>query len=170
MSEKKTLSRSEIVRQRRRAQTGHQPRPQKKKSRAKSKSGYRELPPITSRGVVNDFAIERRKKAGKRRFNAVFSLPRPTARALSLPRVQIRVGWRLLSFFLVLLFGTGLYLFWTMPEFRVNAAQVTGNQRISADEINSCAGIERISRFPAPTGPDQDSARFKTIPSLLPLK
>jgi len=136
MSEKKTFSRSEVVRQRRRVQTQHQPRPQKKKSRAKSKSGYRELPPITSRGVVNDFAIERRKKAGKRRFNAVLSLPRSTARALSLPRVKIRVGWRLLSFFLVLLLGTGLYLFWTMPEFRVSAAQITGNQRISTDEIN----------------------------------
>lgn len=136
MSEKKTLSRSEAVRQRRRTQTGPQSRPQKKKSRAKAKSGYRELPPITSRGVVNDFAIERRKKAGKRRFNAVFSLPRPTARALSLPRVKIRIGWRLLSFCLVLLFGAGLYLFWTMPQFRVSAAQINGNQRVSADEIN----------------------------------
>ena len=117
MSEKKTLSRSEVVRQRRLEQLRQQhqkeqqatvqpqtriPRQKKKKSRAKSKSGYRDLPPITSRGVVNDFAIERRKKAGKRRFNAVFSLPRPKARTLSLPRVQIRVGWRLLSFFLVL--------------------------------------------------------------------
>ncbi len=153
MSEKKTLSHSEIVRQRRLEQLRQQqkqqtktqqrqprkPRPQKKKAR----SGYRELPPITSRGVVNDFAIERRKKTGKRRFNAVFSLPRmrglprPTARALSLPRVKIRVGWRLLSFFLVLLFGTGLYLFWTMPQFRVSTAQIIGNQRISVDEINS---------------------------------
>ncbi len=147
MSEKKTLSRSEIVRQRRRAQPQHQPRP--KKNRAKS-SGYRELPPITARGVVNDFAIERRKKAGKRRFNAVFSLPRPAVRSLSLPRVQIRVGWRLLSFILVLLFGTGLYLFWTLPEFRVTSAQITGNQRISADEINSALGLDGYPIFLLP--------------------
>jgi hypothetical protein len=133
MSERKTLSRSESVRQKRRA--GAQ------KSRAKSKSGYRELPPITARGVVNDFAIERRKKAQKRRFNAVISLPRlpglsrPVGRTLSFPRVQS--DWRLLSFILLLLFGTGLYLFWTLPEFRVNNAQIVGNQRIPAEEINA---------------------------------
>lgn len=156
MSEKKNLSRSEIVRQRRlkRIQKEQQatikrqtrePRVQKKKSQAKR--GYRELPPITTRGVVNDFAIERRKKPGKRRFNAVFSLPRPKTRILSLPRVQIRFGWRLLSFFLVLLFGAGIYLFWSMPQFRVNNAQVTGNQRISDDEINSVLGLNGFPVF-----------------------
>ncbi len=134
MNEKRTSSRSESVRQRRRS--GTQPsRPLRKKSRASSKSGYRELPPITARGVVNDFAIERRKQAGKRRFNAVFSLPRPAVRALSLPHIHL--GWRLLSFLLVLLLGTGLYLSWTLPQFRVNTAHVIGNQRISVDEINA---------------------------------
>ena len=136
MSERKTFTRSENVRQRRRS-GAQQSRKQKRNSRVKSKSGYRELPPITARGVVNDFAIERRKKAGKRRFNAVFSLSRPTARALSLPRTRIPVGWRLLSFFLVLLLGTGLYLFWTLPEFRVNNARIFGNQRIPTDDINA---------------------------------
>ena len=140
MSDKKTLSRSEVVRQRRRSRIG-QPRPERKKSRAKS--SFRELPPITARGVVNDFAIERRKKAGRRRFNAAISLPRlrglqrSSDRSLPLPRVKIHLGWRLMSFILVLLFGTGLYLFWTLPDFRVSAAHVTGNQRIPADEINS---------------------------------
>jgi cell division protein FtsQ len=158
MSKKKTLSRSEIIRQRRleklrkyqEQQVTEQrqtriPRPKKKKSRAKS--GYRELPPITARGVVNDFAIERRKKTKKRRFNAAISLLRPKIRALSLPRIHIRIGWRLLSFFLMALLGTGLYLFWTLPEFRVGSAQVTGNQRISADEINSALELNGYPVF-----------------------
>lgn len=149
MSEKKALSRSEIVRQRRRTLSQLQPR-SKKKPRAKSKRGNRELPPITARGVVNDFAIERRKKAGKRRFNAAISLPRPTIRSLSLPRVNIRVGWRLLSFILVLVFGTGLYLFWTLPEFRVTSAQIIGNQRIPADEINSVLRLDGYPIFMLP--------------------
>jgi len=134
MTEKKTHSRSEVVRRRR-----DRTRLQSQKSRSKSRHGYRELPPITARGVVNDFAIERRKKAGKRRFNAALSMP--AARTLSLPHVQIQVGWRLLSFFLVLLFGTGLYLFWTLPQFRVHAAQVTGNQRIPTNEIDNALGL-----------------------------
>jgi len=178
MSENKTISRSEVVRQRRLEQIRQQqeqqatlqvqprePRLQKKKSRGKSKSGYRELPPITARGVVNDFAIERRKKAGKRRFNAVFSWPHPKVRTLTLPRVQIRVGWRLLSFFLVLLFGTGLYMFWSMPQFRVTAAQVTGNQRISADEINSVLGLNGYPVFLLP--PEQIRMRaLRSYPEL----
>lgn len=150
MSEKKTLSRSEVVRQRRPEQIRQEQQSrrgtrQPKKSRANS--GYRELPPIIARGVVNDFAIERRKKAGKRRFNAAISLPLPKAHKLSLPHLKIRVGWRLLSFILVLLFGTGLYLFWTLPEFRVNAPQVTGNQRIPTDEINGVLGLNGVPVF-----------------------
>jgi hypothetical protein len=158
MSKKKALSRSEIIRQRRLEQLRKYqeqqvteqrqtriPRPKKKKSRVKS--GYRELPPITARGVVNDFAIERRQKGGKRRFNATISMPRPKVRALSLPRIHIRIGWRALSFFLVLLFGTGLYLLWTLPEFRVHTAQITGNQRISANEINGTLGLDGYPIF-----------------------
>jgi cell division protein FtsQ len=164
MSKNKTLSRSEIIRKRRLEKLRkHQEqqatqqrqtrisRPKKKKSRGKS--GRRELPPITARGVVNDFAIERRKKTKKRRFNAAISLPRlrglpgPKIRALSLPRIHIRIGWRLLSFFLVALLGTGLYLFWTLPEFRVGATQVTGNQRITADEINSVLELNEYPVF-----------------------
>ena len=111
MSEKKRLSRSEVVRKRRfelnrQLEQGQKLQRQTRTSRPKKKwtkikSGYRELPPITARGVVNDFAIERRKKAEKRRFNAALNLPRlrglPKVRTVALPNVQIHVGWRLLS-------------------------------------------------------------------------
>jgi hypothetical protein len=150
MSEKRPLSRSEIVRQRRQEQSRQQREPRGSRPlirRPRAKSDYRELPPITARGVVNDFAIERRKKAGKRRFNAAISLPRPQVRTLAFPHIQIRGGWRLLSFFLVLLFGAGLYLFWSLPEFRVTAAQITGNQRIPANEINSVLGLNGYPVF-----------------------
>jgi hypothetical protein len=138
MNDKRTSSRSASVRKKRNTGT-QQSRPPKRKTRASSKSGYRELPPITARGVVNEFAIDRRKKAGKRRFNTAFSLPRSLLHALPLPlpRTRIRPGWRLLSFVLVLLFVTGLYLFLNLPLFRVNTAHITGNQRIPADEINA---------------------------------
>jgi len=161
VSERKVPSRSEVVRKRRFEQTRQleqeqrlqrQPRaPRHQKKQTKAKSGYRELPPITARGVVNDFAIERRKKVGKRRFNAALSLPRlrslPAIRTLSLPQIRISIGWRLLSFFLVLLFGTALYLAWTLPKFRVSAAQVTGNQRIPVEEINGALALNGIPVF-----------------------
>ena len=138
MSDRRTSSRTDSVRKKRKSVT-KQSRPIKRKSRASSKTGYRELPPITARGVVNEFGIDRRKKARKRRFNAAISLPRPLLQLLPLPlpRERLRPGWRLLSFVLVLLFGTGLYLFLSLSMFQVNAAQITGNQRIPADEINA---------------------------------
>jgi hypothetical protein len=52
-----------------------------------------------------------------------------------MPRVE--GGWRWLSLFLSLLFATLLYIAWTLPAFRVVAANATGNQRLSADEINA---------------------------------
>jgi hypothetical protein len=99
--------------------------------------------------VVNEFAIERHKKAGKRRYNAAFSLPRSLLNVLPLPlpRTGVRPGWRLLSFFLLLLLGTGLYLLLSLPMFRVNSAQITGNQRISADELNAALGLNGRSIF-----------------------
>lgn len=159
MSEKKNISRSEVVRRCRQEVVRQQPEPRRPRTfvrKPKAAGVNRELPPLTARGVVNDFAIERRKQAGKRRFNAAISLPstrslsHPQDRALSLPRIQIRVGWRLLSFFLVLLFGAGLYLFWSLPEFRVTSAQITGNQRIPADEINSVLGLNGYPIFLLP--------------------
>lgn len=134
MSPRKNSIRSEAVRQRRRSEIQRRPRPQKKRAAAS-----RDLPPITSRGVINDFAIERRKKANRHRFESAFSALLPDAPTLSLPRIQ--PGWRLLSFFLIILLGVGLYLLWTLPYFRVSAAQVTGNQRIPADEVNSVLGL-----------------------------
>jgi len=138
MSPKKASPRSETVRQKR--QSGSKPRrPVKRKSRASSKSSYRELPPITARGVVNEYALERRKKAGKRRYNAASSVSRSLLNVLPLPlpRTRIQPGWRLLSFCLVLLLGAGLYLFLTSSTFHVTNAQISGNQRITADEINA---------------------------------
>jgi hypothetical protein len=140
MSAKKTSTPAESTRRKRKSGTqGSQPA--KRKTRASSKRTYRELPPIVARGVVNEYALERRKKAGKRRYNAAFSLPRSLLNALPLPlplpRARIHPGWRLLSFVLVLLFGTGLVLFLTLPMFAVDSAQIIGNQRLTAEEINA---------------------------------
>ncbi len=149
MSEKERHTRADLVRQRRWEQMRReqeqppaaparkppQPRPSLKK-----KATVRELPPLTARGVVNDFAIQRRQKIGRRRFQATLSLPHPAVRPLSLPRIQI--GWRLLSFTLTLLLAAALYLLWSMPQFRVGAVQVTGNQRLAADEINAVLGLD----------------------------
>jgi hypothetical protein len=76
----------------------------------------------------------------KRRFQAAFSIPGFELRlpAISLPRVEGKS--RILSAFIFLMLGAVLYLAFTLPEFQVNRAQVYGNQRLSADDINSVLG------------------------------
>jgi cell division protein FtsQ len=54
---------------------------------------------------------------------------------------------RLFSIFLSLLLGTMLYLALTLPAFHISAAQVSGNQRIGADEINSVLNTAGQSIF-----------------------
>jgi cell division septal protein FtsQ len=61
---------------------------------------------------------------------------------LRMPRVaRPRLGPRLFSFFFVALFGTALYLAFNLPELRAGNAQVTGNQMLSAEEINSVLNV-----------------------------
>jgi hypothetical protein len=55
--------------------------------------------------------------------------------AISLPRAEVKS--RLFALLLSFVLGAALYLAFSLPEFQVTRAEVYGNQRISADEINS---------------------------------
>jgi len=157
MNEKEQRTRADLVRQRHweqmRRQEEEQPsallprKPREPRLPKKKKPAARELPPLTARGVVNDFAFQRRKKVARRRFDALLSLPRPALRPLALPHFHLRLGWRLLSFVLVVVLGVALYLLWSMPQFRVSAAQVTGNQRLTANEIDAVLGLAGLPIF-----------------------
>lgn len=143
MSEKRELSRAEIVRLRRRQDS------QKRQTQSTYRA-TRPLPKVASRSAA---PVKRMASPNtRRRFQAAFSLPGIQVHmpSISLPRFE--TGWRLLSFFLSLLFGAALYLAWTLPTFRVSAANVTGNQRVTADELNSAlasAGQPIFTLLPA---------------------
>ncbi len=131
MSSKGALSRAEMVRTRLRKQP-------KKRLVLTSANTSRTLPPIISRSEMT-YVVQQKTTppSTKRRFQAAFSIPGFQMRlpAISLPRVEGKS--RLLSFFLSTLLGAALFLAFTLPEFQVTRAQVHGNQRISADDINS---------------------------------
>ena len=131
MSDKRSLSRAEVVRLRLRQQT-------QKRVVKSSQHITRPLPAITSRENIGYAALQPGNQSKtRRRYQAAFSLPGIQIHmpAITLPRFE--VGWRLLSFLISLSLGIALYLAWTLPMFRVTVAQVTGNQRIKADEINT---------------------------------
>jgi cell division septal protein FtsQ len=130
MTEKSSSNRSELVRLRRREQS-------RKRIVKSSQQITRPLPVITSRENAGEAALQTANRSKtRRRFQAAFSMPGIQIHlpAITMPRFE--VGWRLLSFFISLLLGAALYLAWTLPMFRVTVAQITGNQRITADEIN----------------------------------
>jgi hypothetical protein len=72
---------------------------------------------------------------------------------------------RLLSGFLALLLGSALYLAATLPEFHAAAAQVSGNQRISSEEINSVLNSTGQSIFML-TGSDLENRLRLNYPEL----
>lgn len=131
MSSKRELSRAELVRTRLRQEA-------QKRPALSPSSTSRTLPPIISRAGMT-YVVQQKATipSTKRRFQTSISLPGFKMRfpAVSLPRVAVIS--RLLTLFLCLLLGTSLYLAFTLPLFQITRAQVLGNQRISADEINS---------------------------------
>jgi hypothetical protein len=117
MNSKRDLTRADLVRTRRRQQA--QKRPKQIHTLV-----TRSLPRATSPNT-------------KRRFQAAFSMAGFELKfpSISLPTVEVKS--RFLSLMLCLLLGSGIYLSFTLPEFQVTKPQVYGNQRLSAEEIDS---------------------------------
>ncbi len=133
MSEKREPTRAELVRLRReQEQLMHLQRASKVKAR----------PVVVTRAKKDITKPVRQpvRKNARRRFQiALPHMPRVNARSTSIPRPKL--GWRLLSFILVAIFGAALYFAFNLPELRVTEAQVTGNQNITQAELNSVLNV-----------------------------
>jgi cell division septal protein FtsQ len=143
--------RSDIIRQRRKkgAQKSRQKSvlPGTKKSsrrRSTRRTGRRfeqtAPPPMMVRGGVQGLPVLRKKRSrAKRRVDVSLGMPGAEMRLPSLPRVQI--GWRVVSALIVALLGFLLYTLWNSPKYQVNAAQISGLQRISAHQVQAVLGL-----------------------------
>jgi hypothetical protein len=154
MSEKKELSRADLVRLRRERENAQ------RRERAK-KDATRPTPTVTPRAkqavpkpkrksartAAPNASQAAESRSARRRFQVALLPVTPDAdlrgirrsRGISLPRP--RLGPRLFSFFLVALLGTAVYLAFNLPQLQAVEAQVTGNQMISPAEINSALNI-----------------------------
>jgi hypothetical protein len=61
----------------------------------------------------------------------------------SLP--MIHPDWRMLSGALVVILFAAIMLIWNLPTFQINAVQVEGLQRVTADELNATLGLQGMS-------------------------
>lgn len=140
MSEKKPLSRAEEVRQRRK-----RAEEQALVTQSMERRTRRAATPVTTRRVSVDAATVRSSAKPARQYQALAASVTGRLQAPSLPR--IRMGWRLLSFFLVVLFGAGLYYAYTLPMFRITGIALVGNQYLSAEEANTVLGLNGMPIF-----------------------
>ena len=164
MTNKESSSRANLVRQRRKKDENRRlTRPAQRASLP--------TPTLTRRGATLDASTVRAKpKKAKlvRQYEAVAAAPLAgQLRAPALPR--IRVGWRLLSFFLAALFGAGLYFAWTLPVFRVAGLTLAGNQMLTAEEFESVLHLNGAPVFlivPA----DAENALRRKFPEITSVK
>jgi hypothetical protein len=127
----------------------------------------RPLPPITSRGSTGYVSSPRSIPRTTRRKYEAASVTVPGIE-IRLPAIQITsegVRSRLPGILLTILLGVALYLAATLPEFHAAPAQVTGNERISAEEINTALGSTGESIFVL-TGADLEAKLRLSYPDL----
>lgn len=100
----------------------------------------RPVPMVTTRTIQSGAASNRKPARNtRRRFQIALPIARDDMRPLSVPRP--RFGMRALSFMIVALLATALYLAYNLPQFRATQAQVTGNRLISPLEVNSVMNV-----------------------------
>lgn len=91
-------------------------------------------------GLIEPLAQDRRKhRMPKRRFDVALGTTGAEMRLPSLPRVA--VGWRLLSFVLLIGLGVGMYFLWTASLFQVQAFDVEGLLTIDSQKLDEVAQV-----------------------------
>jgi hypothetical protein len=81
----------------------------------------------------------RKKSHPRRRYDVSLNVPGAEMRLPAIP--EIRFGWRMVSFAIVLMFSLLLYHLMTSPLYQVQSAEIIGLQRISARDVNLLLGI-----------------------------
>jgi cell division septal protein FtsQ len=109
----------------------------------------RSAPPVLIRGADLEGLSWQTKPRGKskprRRYDVALSMPGVEMRLPSLP--QVAFGWRMMSFLIVVALGALLYYLWSSPQYHVQAAQITGLQRISTQDVNAVLNVNGESIF-----------------------
>ena len=146
MSEKKDLTRSDLVRLRReRENTQRMERAKKESTRTKPPAARRSRQEVTQPRRRTEGGNRGRSpnspRSTRRRFhNALLPVaPDAELRGISISRPNL--GKRLPSFLLVALLGVALYFAFNAPQLQVAQAQITGNQMLPPEEVNAALNI-----------------------------
>lgn len=151
MSEKKELTRAEEVRLRREKENSQ-------RTKRAAREATRPAPPVTTRNKPGAASPKRRAAQNtRRRFQIALPIASDDIRTLSIPRP--RFGMRAVSFLIVAILATAIYLAYNLPFFRVTQAQITGNKMLSVQEVNAVMGVTNQPIFTLK--PDDLETRLK---------
>ena len=126
---------------------GHLPRKNRRIYESRSESA----PPVMVRGGVGGMAFGRtasakaNKKAPKRRIDVPLHVTGAEVRLPSVPLLHI--GWRAVSFLMVLMMTACLVLIWKAPVFQVHGVQAEGLERLTMSDLNAVARAAGKSVF-----------------------
>ena len=140
---RRSTQRTDEIRRRRSSQSR-----QAKLGRRKPKAALHTPPPVMVRHSVSvaaqgESGRRKSKSVGgvqhRRRYDVALGNQGAEMQLPALPKV--RVGWRMISLALVALLGFVLYNFWNAPNYRVDAAEVSGLHYLTSSEINEALGV-----------------------------
>lgn len=140
MSDRRELSRAELVRRRRAQHTA-------KQFEQTSKRALKPIVPVISRIPAHALTSSPRLVAKPRRFNVALGLPEILLYTPNISMPRFHANWRIISVVIALLLGAAIYLMLTLPYFFVPAATVLGNNRLSWEEINAAIDVTGKSIF-----------------------
>jgi cell division protein FtsQ len=99
-------------------------------------------PPVMVRGGMGGMAFGRvassrlnKQKPHRRRIDVPLNIPGAEMRLPAIPFP--RLGWRVVSFLLVLMMGACLVLIWKAPVFQVSAMEAVGLKRLTVSDLNA---------------------------------
>ena len=141
MSEKKNISRAEQVRLRREKTSSTRVERARKESTRTPPVSSRRQEITQPRRRLDQTGPSRPGRSARRRFqNALLPVaPDAEMRGISISRPNL--GRRLPSFILVALLASAVYFAFSTPQLRVAEAQVSGNQMLTPEEINSALKV-----------------------------
>jgi hypothetical protein len=102
----------------------------------------RSQPPVMVRGGLDNVPLranKAHKTKARRRYDFTLNVPGAEMRLPAIPMISI--GPRLISGVLVVALGLMVYFLWTAPNFQVQAAEITGLQRLSRSDVNTVLDI-----------------------------
>jgi cell division protein FtsQ len=129
-----------------------QRREEHSKDGKKEKIGRRSVasstpPPVMVRGIASGAAlgVGGNYKKNRRRIDVPLNVTGAEMRLPSLP--QVHIGWRVISFALVVVLFYMVYIGWNSQDFRIDVANITGLQNITSRDVNSVLGVTGKSIF-----------------------